>query len=78
MLVEAGIITAEDARDRIIFAQQSLLRRAFRELMAELNVLFQTYVERDAGDPHQALTREGLEKLQGILGRAQADELPDL
>mgnify|MGYP000013946100 CR=1 FL=1 len=66
-LIEAGVLTPEDARDNIVFAQRSTLRRAFRELQGLL-------VEMHARDE---ITPKGLERIQGVIVRAQADEAPD-
>lgn len=66
-LVEAKILTPEEARDNIIFAQRSTLRRAFRELQGLL-------VELHSRDE---ISQKGLERIQGVIIRAQADEAPD-
>lgn len=66
-LIDAKVITPEEARDNIIFAQRSTLRRAFRELQG---LLVELHVREE-------ITPRGLERIQGVLVRAQADEAPD-
>jgi len=66
-LIEAGVLTPEDARDNIVFAQRSTLRRAFREL----NGLMPEMMMREE------ITPKGVERITGVIVRAQADEAPD-
>ena len=66
-LIDAGVLTPEQARDDIIFAQRSTLRRAFRELQGALTELY----------GREEITPKGIERIQGIIVRAQADEAPD-
>jgi len=65
-LVEAGILTTEEANG-IIFAQRTTLRRGFRELQGLL-------VEMLARDE---ITPKGMERITSVIIRAQADEAPD-
>ena len=67
-LIEAGVIAAEEANQHIIFAQRSLLRRAFRELQGLL-------VEMQV---REEITPKGIERIQGVITRAQADEALDV
>jgi len=67
-LIEAKVLTPEDARDGIIFAQRSTLRRAFRELNGLLTEML----------VREEITQKGVERLQSVIIRAQADEAPDV
>lgn len=66
-LIDAGVLTAEDAREGIIFAQRTTLRRSFRELQGMLTEM----MVRDE------ITQKGVQRIQGLIVRAQADEAPD-
>lgn len=67
-LIEAKVLTPDQARDDIVLAHRSAHRAAMRELSGLLPELLQR------GD----LTSEGMTRIQRCLGRAQAEELPDL
>lgn len=66
-LIDAGVITPEEANRNIIFAQRTTLRRSFRELQGMLTEM----MVRDE------ITPKGVERIQGLIVRAQADEAPD-
>lgn len=66
-LIDAGVLTPEEAKEGIVFAQRTTFRRAFRELQGAL-------VEMQARDE---ITPKGIQRIQGIIVRAQADEAPD-
>ena len=66
-LIEAGVLTPTEANENIIFAQRSTLRRAFRELQGAMTELY----------GREEITAKGMERIQGIIVRAQADEAPD-
>lgn len=67
-LITAGVLSPEQARDDIVLAHRSIHRRAMRELAGLLPELM------SRGD----LTPAGMQRIQTCLGRAQAEELPDL
>lgn len=67
-LIDAGVLTPQEAKDNIVLAHRSMHRRAMRELSGLLPELM------GRGD----LTGEGMQRIQGCLSRAQAEEIPDL
>ena len=66
-LIDAKVITPQEANEHIVFAQRSTLRRAFRELQGAMTEML----------VREEITPKGIERLQGIIIRAQADEAPD-
>lgn len=66
-LVEAGILSADEARDKVILAHESAHRRAFRELQA----LVPEMLARGEIEP------KGVERIQRVIVAAQGAELPD-
>ena len=66
-LVEAGVLTPEQARDEIVLAHKSAHRRAFRELQA----LIPEMLARGEIEP------KGVERIQRVIVTAQGAELPD-
>jgi len=66
-LINAGVLSPQEANENIIFAQRSTLRRAFRELQG----LMPEMLARDE------ITPKGVERIMSVVVRAQADEAPD-
>ena len=67
-LIDAGVLTPDQAREEIVLAHKGISRRVMREMAGLLPELMQS------GD----LTQKGMQRIQTCLGRAQAEELPDL
>lgn len=66
-LVEAGILTEEQARDDIVLAHQHGFRRFFRELEALLPELLEL----------ELIDKRAVDKIRRILANAQAGSTPD-